>query len=139
MNTDVRFGFASDRDLAFLIAHRRHIGEEAMRHCVAEQRVIVARHEAAIVGWLRYGLFWDAIPFMNMLFVVGSHRSQGIGRGLVVFWHRQMHELGHAAVLTSTQSDEQAQHFYRRLGYCDVGGFTLPGEPLEIVFHKPLG
>ena len=28
-------------------------------------------------------------------------------------------------VLTSTQVDEDAQHFYRKLGYKDCGGFVI--------------
>ena len=33
-------------------------------------------------------------------------------------------------VMTSTQVDEEAQHFYRKLGYKDAGGFVvdIPGE-----------
>ena len=41
-------------------------------------------------------------------------------------------------VMTSSQSDEKAQHFYRKLGYSDVGSLTLPKEPLEIIFMKKL-
>ena len=31
---------------------------------------------------------------------------------------------GYGMVLTSTQVDEDAQHFYRKLGYKDCGGLT---------------
>jgi len=33
--------------------------------------------------------------------------------------------LGYVAVMTSTNSDEQAQHFYRKLGYKDCGCLIL--------------
>ena len=49
-----------------------------------------------------------------------------------------MRRAGHAAVLTSTQANEFAQHFYRRLGYADVGAFALPGDPLELILRKAL-
>jgi hypothetical protein len=40
--------------------------------------------------------------------------------------------------MTSTLSDEDAQHFYRKLGYEEHGCLLLPGEPLEILLLKPL-
>jgi hypothetical protein len=50
-----------------------------------------------------------------------------------------MLSLGYHEVLTSTQVNETAQHFYRKLGYIDVGGFLLPSEPNEeLLLHKTL-
>ena len=46
--------------------------------------------------------------------------------------------LGYESVMTSTLSNEQAQFFYRRLGYTDCGSLLLPGEALEIIFRKNL-
>jgi GNAT superfamily N-acetyltransferase len=129
---------AADADLPFLVARRRHVSEAAMRACVAEGRVIVARLDEAIVGWLRFGYFWDAVPFMHMLFVEPQHRGRGVGRALVSDWEQRMRQRGCEQAMTSTQADEAAQHFYRKLGYRDIGGFTLPGEPLEIVMHKAI-
>lgn len=43
-------------------------------------------------------------------------------------------------VLTSTQVDEDARQFYRKLGYKDCGGFTIdvPGyeQPMELFMVK---
>lgn len=43
-------------------------------------------------------------------------------------------------LLTSTQVDEQAQHFYRKIGYKECGGFivNIPGyeQPMEIFMSK---
>ena len=45
-----------------------------------------------------------------------------------------------AGLMTSTQVDEEAQHFYRKLGYKDCGGFTVdvPGyeQPMEMIMIK---
>ena len=42
----------------------------------------------------------------------------------------------------STQVDEDAQHFYRKIGYKDCGGFTvdIPGfeQPMEMFMSKKL-
>ena len=45
---------------------------------------------------------------------------------------------GYSLVMTSTLSNETAQHFYRKLGYTDAGGLLLEGEPLELVLVKKL-
>ena len=53
-----------------------------------------------------------------------------------------MHTQGYDLVLTSTQSDEKAQHFYRKLGYRDCGGLgmDIPGhtQPMELFLVKAL-
>jgi len=73
---------------------------------------------------------------MNMLWIEESYRSKGIGRKLVSFWETEMQKQEHNMVMTSTLSDETAQHFYRKLGYKDCGSLLLPDEALEILFLK---
>nr|WP_283409493.1 GNAT family N-acetyltransferase [Anoxynatronum buryatiense] len=92
--------------------------------------------EEEIVGWLRYGYFWDEHPFMNMLFIINEYRGKGFGKKLVKDWEEKMAGEGHGFVMTSTLSNEEAQHFYRRLGYADIGGFIFHNEPLEILLTK---
>ena len=53
-----------------------------------------------------------------------------------------MRTRGHGMVLTSTQVDEDTQHFYRRLGYKDCGGLSLDlpvyEQPMELFMVKQL-
>ena len=90
------------------------------------------------IGWLRYNLFWDNTPFMNMLYFLDNERGKGNGSKLIKYWEDEMKKQGFEAILTSTQSNEQAQFFYRKHNYIDSGALTLPGEPLEIIFYKKL-
>jgi GNAT superfamily N-acetyltransferase len=130
--------YATEGDLPFLERSDRYVPGPVLRDKIARREVLVARREGAAVGWLRFGLFWDTIPFMNMLFLLEPHRGQGIGRQLVGFWEDEMRRLGHRWVLTSTQANEDAQHFYRKLGYADAGGFLPPDGPLELILSKSL-
>jgi len=61
---------------------------------------------------------------------------------LVDHWEQQQKVAGHALCMTSTQVDENAQHFYRKLGYQDAGGLLLnsPGfeQPMELFLVKQL-
>ena len=90
------------------------------------------------VGWLRYNLFWDNTPFMNMLYLLDNKRGKGNGSRLVIFWENEMKQKNYEFVLTSTQSNEEAQFFYRKIGYVDSGALLLPNEPLEIILYKKL-
>lgn len=75
---------------------------------------------------------------MNMLYILEDYRRQGGGQLLVRFWEQQMRKSGYRFVMTSSQSDEQGQHFYRKSGYTDSGSLLLRNEPLEIIFVKYL-
>ncbi len=95
-----------------------------------------------LIGLLRYNYFWDEVPFCTLLFVAPGQRGRGCGRLLMTRWEDDMRAQGHTMAMTSTQSDEQAQHFYRRLGYRDAGSFAVdvPGheQPPELIMIKAL-
>ncbi len=49
-----------------------------------------------------------------------------------------MKEEGYEIVMTSTVSNENAQHFYYHLHYQPIGGFSLNNEPFEIILSKKI-
>ncbi|MBW7883533.1 MAG: GNAT family N-acetyltransferase [Caldilineaceae bacterium] len=130
--------FAGEMDLTYLIANDRHVTPETVREKVMRGEIIVVSDGRELLGWLRFGYFWDVIPFINMLAIEAPFRRQGIGRRLVLFWEASMRDRQHGRVMTSTQSNEEAQHFYRKLGYRECGALILDPEPLEILFVKTL-
>lgn len=129
---------AAPGDLPALALLDRHISRRELERSVELGRVSVAEEGGALAGVLRWNLFWDNTPFLNLLFVADGRRGRGLGRALTERWEGQMRRAGYGAVMTSTQSNEYAQHFYDRLGYAAVGGFALPGEPYELIFAKKL-
>lgn len=129
--------FAKNRDRDMLIQYDKHIpAKEELENLLDRRRVLIAEENGRFAGWLRYGLFWDSIPFMNMLFILEDFRGKGAGRQLVRFWEDAMKQQGYRTLMTSTQSDEYAQHFYFKLGYEAVGGFRLGEDPYEVIFAK---
>ena len=130
--------FASTEDLDALSEFDAHISKTELLNIIAQQRVIVASESGRILGWLRYGLFWDNLPFMNMLYIIDGERGNGLGTALCDFWENRMKELGYSIALTSTQADERGQFFYRKRGYKDCGSLILPGEVTEIIMYKKL-
>ena len=130
--------YAVENDFALLREFDHHISEAELKNSIRANRVLVMYHNAVFMGWLRFNLFWDSIPFMNMLYVLEAYRGKGYGRRLTAFWEKEMYDSGFRMVLTSTLSNEQAQFFYRKNGYTDCGSLLLPEEPLEIILRKDL-
>ncbi|MGB1285835.1 MAG: GNAT family N-acetyltransferase [Aggregatilineales bacterium] len=129
---------ATEADTIYLEQHYRHISEAMFRKKLSDSEYMLILDNDIVFGWLRWGYFWDEIPFMNMLHIAENQRAQGYGRQLVTAWENLMQSRRYEQVMTSTLSNEPAQHFYRRLGYVDSGALLLPDEPLEIIFAKIL-
>ena len=124
--------YAEHNDIMWLKEHDKHISENK----IDNKEVYIAEDNGIKIGWLRYNLFWDSVPFMNMIYFLEKYRKKGIGKKLVKYWEEDMKQKGHNNVLTSTQSNEEAQHFYRKMGYTEIGGFKYFNDPYEIIFQK---
>ena len=131
--------YAIDNDFELLSKYDKHICETELRNCIKAKRILIMFNDDNFIGWLRFNMFWDNIPFMNMLYFLEEHRGKRYGSQLVSFWENEMLKRKYKMVLTSTQSNEQAQFFYRKMGYVDCGSLLLPDEPLEIILLKNLG
>lgn len=129
---------AEQEDIKFILKYDKHIAENELYSSISLGRVIVAEYDNKFIGWLRWNLFWDNTPFMNMLYLIDDYRNIGYGKKLVMFWEKLMKENNYKIVMTSTLSNENAQHFYRKLNYVDSGSLLLKGEALEIIFTKEL-
>ena len=128
--------YAKADELEMIAEYDDHLSKEELKNAIAMKRIILLFIDGEYEGWLRFNLFWDNIPFMNLLYISEEQRGKGYGRKMVEFWEHEMAEQGFTFVMTSTQSDEEAQFFYRKLGYTDRGALVLPDEPLEIIFYK---
>ena len=137
-DVNVTTRIASDSDLPFLREVDHHVSPQVLEHLVSMDRVMVAEADGVAVACLRWGMFWDQVPFMNLLWVIPEWRGRGVGTTLVEAWEKSHLTLGRSFVLTSTSSAERAQHLYRRLGYVDSGSLFLPDEPTELILRKPL-
>lgn len=129
---------AEEKDVDTILLYDKHIARQELINSINLNRVYIAEINESFCGWLRYNLFWDNTPFMNMLYILESNRNKGYGKQILEYWEKEMKLLGYSTVITSTQSDETAQHFYRKLGYKTIGGFLLKDDPFEIIMTKEL-
>ena len=134
----IEIRFATSQDYDYLVHNDRQIKPEVVKKKIEDAEIIVVLDNEQNIGWLRFNYFWDEIPFMNMLWIEEDYRRKGIGTRLVNFWETEMFQRDKNQVMTSTLSDEAAQHFYRKLEYQDCGSLLLPDEALEIFFLKSL-
>ena len=131
-NPDKTSWYALDHDLP----------ETGFDEKVRSKQGYVCVEDGRIIGILRYNLFWDSIPFCNMLHIDENYQGKGYGKQLMDRWEQDMKSSEYGMVMTSTQVNEDAQHFYRKLGYKDSGGFVvdIPGyeQPLELILIKAI-
>lgn len=129
---------AAPHDIAILSRHDQHIRPSEWENLLPFGRVYVAEEDGVFAGWLRYGLFWDNTPFLNMMYLLEPYRAKGYGKQFITTWEADMKAAGYTTVMTSTPSDETSQHFYRQLGYKVIGGFLLEPDPFELILSKCL-
>ncbi|MBR6537359.1 MAG: GNAT family N-acetyltransferase [Lachnospiraceae bacterium] len=138
----IKIRYMALEDKSFWYSLDRHLPEDEFARKVRDERGYVLEADGNPVGLLRFNLFWDNTPFCTLLFVAWEHQKKGYGRLLMEHWEAEMKEKGYGMLLTSTQADEEAQHFYRKLGYKDCGGFvpTVPGyeQPMELFLEKAI-
>lgn len=123
--------YVLEEDRSFWFSLDAHLSEREFGLKVRDQRGYVISDGDKPVGVMRYNLFWDIIPFLTMIYICESHCGKGFGKQAMHYWENEMRELGYKMLMTSTQVDEEAQHFYRKLGYQDKGGLFLDHTPFE--------
>ena len=133
---DIIIRYAEDDDFLWLAENDNHISEITLKQKIQNNEMYVVETNGKIIGWLRYNLFWDNVPFMNMICILDAYKNMGLGKKLNKHWEDEMKQKGYDNILTSTQSNEDAQHFYRKLGYKEIGGFKYFNDPYEIIFQK---
>jgi len=98
---------------------------------IRDKRGYIITYADEFIGIMRYNLLWDQIPFLTLIYLDESKRRKGFGRQAMQYWENEMREFGYDVVMTSTRIDEDAQHFYRKLGYKENGGILFDNMPFE--------
>jgi GNAT superfamily N-acetyltransferase len=114
-------------------------------HAPDSYNVLVAEEDAAIVGYICYGLTpltestWD----IYWLVISLNKRGQGVGGALTAFAEEQIKNDGGRLIVIETSAKpgyEKTRHFYLRHGYeiiCQIPDFYAPGDD-KIILQKRL-
>lgn len=143
---------ARSKDKAKIMTVDRHIQPKLLDECICNGQIYVLKDDSIknggqnhrmkdpVVGVLRYSLFWQAIPFLDLLYLDESYRGKGFGTRMMNLWENDMRSSGYKYVMTSTQVDETAWKFYEKLGYRKAGAFLPPEQEAdELIYLKELG
>ena len=134
--------FVENQDKAAWYRLDRDLPEAGFDEKVRNRQGYVCVIDERIIGILRFNLFWDSIPFCTMLHIDEEYQKRGYGKHLMERWEKDMRAEGFGMVMTSTQVNEEAQHFYRKLGYKDAGGFVVDipdyEQPMEMIMVKSI-
>ncbi len=136
----IRHAEPGDKDFWFTLD--KHISETEFERKIRDKMGYILLLDNVPAGLLRYNLFWDNTPFCNLLYIAPAHQRMGLGEKMMLHWEKEMKALGYDLAMVSTQSDEYAQHFYRKIGYQDAGALVInlssAAQPMELFFIKPL-
>lgn len=138
----IKIRYANINDKKFWFSLDKHLSEKEFEIKIQYNTCYIISENNSPVGILRYGLFWDSIPFCNLIYIEPAYQRKGYGKKLLEFWENDMRHNKHDLVMVSTQADESAQFFYRASGYNDCGCliFNIPEyqQAAEIFMLKTL-
>ena len=109
---EIRLAVAKDKKQ--ILKYDSHIHHNKVGECIYNGLVDVLCDGEKIVGVLRYNLFWQTIPFLDLLYIDEAYRAQGWGSRMMADWEETMKRMGYPYVMLSTQEDETAKFFLKR-------------------------
>lgn len=125
----IKYARLEDKD--FVMNINSHINEISYNNLVYTKSGYVLWEDDNPIGFMTHCMLWNQLPFLNLIYVKESYRNRGFGSQAMKFWEDDMRKQGYQMVLISTQADESAQNFYRKLGYMDCGALLFTNTPIE--------
>lgn len=136
----IKYVKLEDKD--FVMSIDKHVNESLYNNRVYTKSGYVLWEKEEPVGVMSYCVLWDNLPFLNLIYLKEPYRNRGFGAQAMMFWEDDMRGQGYKMVLISTQVDESAQNFYRKLGYIDCGALLFTNtpidQPMELFLRKVL-
>lgn len=134
--------YATMEDKAYVLSYGNAMPPSEFDIKIRDKRCYILRYGNKIIGLMRFNLFCDFIPFLTLIYIDEAYRKKGFGAKAMSHWEDEMRNMGFKMIMTSTQVDEEAQHFYRKLGYKDMGSIVMDippyEQPLEMFLGKAL-
>ena len=118
------------------------LAEQEIEMKIRDKRCYIMREGGKAIGILRFNMMFEFVPFLTLLWLDEQCRGKGYGSKAMEFWENEMRSLGYKMIMVSTQVDETGQHFYRKIGYKDMGSIVMDippyQQPLEMFLGKAL-
>ncbi len=76
---DMDIIYATEKDLDVISKMDKHIEKSQLLKLIQDRKVVIVKEKDLVIGWLRYGLIWDKIPFLNIIFILEEYRNKSVG------------------------------------------------------------
>lgn len=129
---------AQDTDFDFLRDFSSECREDQLRAQIRDGRLRIINSSEGPVGFIKFYVLWEVLPFVEVIIIREESRGRGLGRAAIRSWEEEMSARSFQRAITSTQANETAQHFWRRIGYQDCGSLALPGRPVELFMYRDI-
>lgn len=120
------------------ISYADWLGKERLEEKIERREIFVFSDGDQITGILRFNWFGDYLPFINFLWVEEGFQREGRGSRLIGKLEEETRAKNYAMILASTQSNKTDQEFFRKVGFEDIGSFSVRAEPSELIMVKYL-
>lgn len=132
-----RTRFAEEADLDMLLDYDPGIDRDELFCRIWTGQIYITEADNRFAGWLRYNLFADAIPCLNMLYVFSQFRNRGYGTQLLQLWEQDMKNNNYKKILVLIP-DEQLRQFYVQSGYTVAGNLQPSISEYSLIMTKNL-
>ncbi len=129
---------ARESDFTFLRGFSTDPTDRQLEAQIQDGRLRIIESTEGQVGFIKFYVLWEILPFIEVIIVREECRRCGIGRRAVRGWEMEMAARSLSRAIVSTQANETAQEFWRRIGYRDCGSLALPGRPLELFMYRDI-
>ncbi len=111
---------------------------DVLRRAVTEGQIVLAESAGeGLVGYVRWGYFWDSIPLCLTARVKPEHRRRGLGRRLYEHIEDTFRRSGCRFWLSSTEeTNENSQRFHGACGFRPVGTLAELGQSEREIFYR---
>lgn len=127
-------------DIKSIRKYDNHIPMQQTEECIKLGLVyLIKTDKDETAGIIRYSLFWQTVPFLDLLYIDENYRGRGFGTKLMNYWEEMLAGQNYRYAMLSTQEDETARFFYEKLGYRKIGSFLPPWQSAdELIYIKEI-
>jgi len=125
-------------DFTFLRGFSTDPTDRQLEAQIQDGRLRIIESTEGQVGFIKFYVLWEILPFIEVIIVREECRRCGIGRRAVRAWEVEMAARSLSRAIVSTKANETAQEFWRRIGYRDCGSLALPGRPIELFMYRDI-
>lgn len=133
--------YAGPEDLEWCVVEDGAVTEQAVRHKIANDEIIIAEIDGQPVGYIRLEYLLSTKPYIGLIFVDDAYRGEGIGRKMLRFLEDHLKKYGYEEIYTSSKvSEPEPQAWYRANSFVECGLINgiNEGNIGEIFFRKSL-